>query len=129
MVVRKLKKLKGTLKFDAIAFTGNSGAGFGFPLSYLLKIPVINVRKKTRAHYNGAIEGTVSSKRYLIVDDFIASGKTINRITTAIKKELGNRTKPVGIFLYDSDRIAKFEGLPVYTLPSPACRCGFCFAP
>jgi adenine/guanine phosphoribosyltransferase-like PRPP-binding protein len=125
LAVKKLRALKKILKFDAIAFTGNSGAGFGFPLSFLLKIPVINVRKRATAHYEGKIEGTISSKRYLIVDDFISTGNTIKRINTTISNELFGHAKPVGIFLYDSDRLADFGKLPVYTLPR-GCSCKFC---
>lgn len=113
---KQIKALKKELKFDAIAFTGTSGAGIGFPISYLLKIPVINVRKGFSAHYTGAIEGTISSKKYLIVDDLIASGATIRKIISTIEEELKGKAKPVGIFLYSQKRYFPFEKIPVIPL-------------
>jgi len=114
--VKQLTALKKQLKFDALAFSGNSGAGFGFPLSYLMKMPVINVRHATE-HCSLTLEGTISSSRYLIIDDCIESGKTIRRIKRVIKDELGKDTIPVCIFLYDSDPwFGPCQKLPVFVL-------------
>ena len=116
--VKFLKQLRKKVNFDAIAFTGTSGAGFAFPLSYLLRVPLICVRKKTSSHCHLAIEGTLDSKRYLIVDDFIASGATIRKIRKTIRNNRDTKKAvPVGIFLYDSGRTAKFDKLTVWTLP------------
>lgn len=90
--------------FDAIAFSGSSGAAIAFPLSYILKIPLIHIRKITDdSHYGEVLEGTISSKQYLIVDDVICSGDTIKRIVSEINKQLSN-AKPIGICLYDDGR-------------------------
>lgn len=114
--IKKLKALRKRNYFDAIAVTGTSGMGIGFPISFLLKIPIINVRKPCSSHYDSDIEGTISSKRYLIIDDVIASGRTINSIREIIRRELSGKAKAVGILLYDSKRRSRYKNLPVYTL-------------
>lgn len=65
------------------------------------------------------IEGVVDSKKYIIVDDCIASGKTIQRIRDAIKNhsiEVGNKIQPklVGIYLYNNSRLFKsYDKIPL----------------
>lgn len=91
--VRVLKKFRKTTPFDAIAFTGTSGAAVAYPLSYRMKLPLLCVRKPTEnSHYvssgNGEIEGYIDTKRYLIIDDFTCSGDTIRRIIDVIAKDL-----------------------------------------
>ena len=118
--VKEVRRLRRELGFDAIAFTGSSGAALAFPLSFQLQIPLIHVRKGSSHYYGGAIEGTVSSKKYLIVDDFIESGSTIKRIIRKIKSVLKEQAQPVGIYLYvNSNREDVFsykdKKIPVYT--------------
>ena len=85
--------------FDAIAFTGVSGAALAFILSYELKIPLICVRRdENDGHhakvpqmmlpYSTILEGALDAKRYLIVDDFIEQGNTIRRILESIDDHL-----------------------------------------
>lgn len=102
-VLKKAQQIRAKTPFDAIAFTGSSGAAVAYPLSFLLKVPLIHIRKKDGNHYGGGkIEGTISSQRYLIVDDFINTGKTIKRIEQTIREELGKSAKPVAILTYAS---------------------------
>ena len=113
--VKLLRLFRRKNPFDAIAFTGTSGAALAYPLSYLLGMPLICVRKSIRDnHFGSKLEGLVSAKKYIIVDDFIESGKTINRITRSIKSE-NKKAKCVGIYLYDqSFKIdSPFENIPV----------------
>ena len=116
--VKEVRRLRRELGFDSIAFTGSSGAALAFPLSYLLKIPLVHVRKG-RSHYgNGEIEGTISTKKYLIVDDFIDRGNTVKRIIKKIENELGDQAHPVGIYLYGPCNFTSFphkgKNIPVY---------------
>lgn len=118
--VKEVRSLRRKLGFDAIAFTGSSGAALAFPLSFLLELPLIHVRKGRSHYYGGAIEGTISSKRYLIVDDFIESGSTIRRIIRKIDSALNNQAQPVGVYLYVNDNredefVYKTKTIPVYT--------------
>jgi adenine/guanine phosphoribosyltransferase-like PRPP-binding protein len=117
--VKKLRSIKRKYPFDAIAFTGSSGAALAYPLSYLLKMPLIHVRKGNSHYGMGKIEGTISSKHYIIVDDFIETGSTIKRIIKNISAE--TNAKPIGILLYSSgmnnDFVYQTQELPVFTLP------------
>ena len=119
--VKKIRQLRKQLGFDAIAFTGSSGAALAFPLSFFLKIPLIHVRKGQSHYGTGRIEGTISSKKYLIVDDFIDRGNTMKRIMKSIADEIGEESKPVAIFLYDSMRRTSFtynnKEVPIFFLP------------
>jgi adenine/guanine phosphoribosyltransferase-like PRPP-binding protein len=102
--IRVLKKLKKEIPFDAIAFTGTSGAAVAYPLSYRMQLPLICIRKPTdNSHYfnsgNGEIEGFVHTERYLIIDDFTCSGDTLHRIINVIAKDLP-QAECVAIALY-----------------------------
>lgn len=108
---RKIKKFRTQHPFEAIAFSGMSGAGFAYPLSYKLKIPLICVRKaQDSAHCRLTIEGAVKTSTYLIVDDFIESGKTIQYILKSMKAR-----RCVGIYFYRSchdiyvDRMSRID--------------------
>lgn len=118
--VKKLRAIKRQFPFDAIAFTGSSGAALAYPLSYLMKLPLIHVRKGPSHYSGGKVEGTISSKRYIIVDDFIETGASIRRVLKAIDSEL-DAAKPVAILLYSSNRMADFDHksqeIPVFTIP------------
>jgi orotate phosphoribosyltransferase len=87
-LVRRTKKvlleLRGREPFDAIAFSGVSGAAVAYPISMQTDIPLLNVRKADNSH-GSPIEG--SSRligSYIIVDDLIESGTTIRRIVDAL---------------------------------------------
>ena len=97
-----IRKFKRKNPFDAIAFTGTSGAAFAYPLSYKLGIPLICIRKSvTDNHFRRKVEGQVNTKRYIIVDDFIESGKTIRRIQKEIKNNWAAKPPQlIGIYLY-----------------------------
>ena len=103
------KKLRTTVQFDAIAFTGSSGAAMAFPLMAELKIPIIYVRKPRESSHGGKIEYTsdVTINRYLIVDDFIDSGSTVKRVHKKIaewsKEHQCAAPECVGVFLYCLD--------------------------
>ncbi len=114
--VKKLRSLKKKYHFDAIAFSGSSGAALAYPLSYLLKMPLIHVRKGSSHYGSGRIEGTISSKRFIIIDDFIETGGTIKRIIREVKKEM-NEAKPVVICLYSSTSNSSFNDIPIFTIP------------
>lgn len=97
-----LKNYKKKHPFDAIAFTGTSGAALAYPLSAALKIPLICVRKDRKCHYQHLVEGCITAERYVIIDDFISMGNTMKKITSEIKKKMPN-AKPMAIFLYTTN--------------------------
>lgn len=68
-----IKRKVGVDNFDAIAYRGMSGAGVATTLGYILKKPLIMVRKNTTdCHSSSRVEGVFKSKRVLVVDDCIS---------------------------------------------------------
>lgn len=120
LTVKKVRAIRRKHHFDAIAFTGSSGAALAYPLSYLLKLPLIHVRKGASHYSNGRVEGTISSRKYLIIDDFIETGKSMRRIIKTISEEL-DHAEPVAICLYSSDRMTSFshkdKEIPIFNVP------------
>jgi adenine/guanine phosphoribosyltransferase-like PRPP-binding protein len=99
---RELKRMEAAgLRIDAIAFRGMSGCLFGAPLAARMRKPMIMVRKKCadcgkeQSHTSQRVEGDRNAKTYVIVDDFIASGKTVQIIQKEITK--WSRATCVGI--------------------------------
>lgn len=103
--VALLRKLQPKLKFDAIAFRGQSGAGVAYPVSIQTGVPLVLVRKNESSHgYD--IEGPNKIvKRYIIIDDFVSTGATVRAITRALGLE--GDCKCVGIVAYDKDNFKK----------------------
>src|SRR6185437_651522 len=67
----------GVEDFDAIAFTGLSGALVAPIVADLLGKELIAVRKEKTNHSSNQIEGYIAGKTYIILDDCRSSGKTI----------------------------------------------------
>lgn len=95
-VLDSARRIKQKKDFDTIAFSGVSGAAVAFILAHSLNLPLLCVRKKGESsHYvNGweerFLEGNLTTERFLLVDDFISSGKTVNYILDSIKKDVPN---------------------------------------
>lgn len=141
--IRAIKAFHKNNPFDAIVFCGYSGAAFAYPLSFALNIPVVCIRKRedmTHCHCDRYYEGIIP-KKYIIVDDRICSGETIERIQSEIQveieaynenirwerkfsvKSLLKTPQLLAIFLYDNldNFVDKFEDVPVYHINySPA---------
>lgn len=74
-------------KFDAIAFTGMSGALIGPPVAMELGKSVIMCRKPdTSTHSSYEVEGDANADTYIILDDLTSSGGTKRRIIEQIRK-------------------------------------------
>ena len=121
-IMRKLTRSLSRRRFDAIAFTGTSGAAVAYPLSLRLKKPLICVRKE-KAHSDRKVEGAYGAKNYIIVDDFISSGRSNDRIRRAVKAAYTQAKYPepkcVGIYLYReelADPRKDYAGIPVRKL-------------
>lgn len=109
ILYKKLKKFVKINKIDAIAFTGMSGAAFAFPLSLKLKIPLLCIRKKIdKSHSHLKVEGFIYSKNFIIIDDFIDTGNTINYIVKSIN-EINHEAECKGIFLYDYNSCCSYN--------------------
>lgn len=111
--------------FEAMAFTGMSGASMAFSVSYLTGIPLLAVRKDSdgshHVSWEGLLEGATKVSTYMILDDGISSGDTVNRIVNKIKEKNPN-ARCVGILLWNSSvREGMFSldygyKVPIYSL-------------
>lgn len=114
----QIGKLHKELKFDALAFTGSSGAACAFIMSVALQIPIIYVRKEGETSHGMQVECNTGKPihSYLIVDDFIGTGTTVKNIYNALEYQAikcGEKPpKCVGIYLYETtSEYNKFQQL------------------
>ncbi len=104
----RFEELHAKYKFDAIAFTGSSGAAVAFPLAMLFKIPLIYVRKDGETSHGSPVECNARChiKKYLIVDDFVSSGETVRRIVMKIRDRAELKgayiPRPLGVMCFDT---------------------------
>jgi adenine/guanine phosphoribosyltransferase-like PRPP-binding protein len=85
-LIPEVKKVLKGVKFEAVAFRGNSGALMAPIVALHLKKTLIMVRKTTEgSHSYKLVEGDKAAKRYIIVDDCIDTGKTARVIQREIK--------------------------------------------
>jgi adenine/guanine phosphoribosyltransferase-like PRPP-binding protein len=108
-MLRKVSEVHEATPFEAIAFTGQSGAAIAYILSYTLQFPMILVRQDDdRSHRMMALnknptlrclEGEVDAPTYLIVDDQIERGRTVNLIVNRIQS-YNPSARCVGVVLY-----------------------------
>jgi phosphoribosylpyrophosphate synthetase len=95
IIERAVKCLKG-VKFDTVVFRGFSGAIVGPAVALRLGKPWALVRKVgDSSHSLNTVEGYVSSE-YVIIDDFIDSGETVNKIVSTFPDGLC-----AGVYLYN----------------------------
>lgn len=101
-VARAVKALK-QVEFDAIAFTGLSGAVLASAVALNMGKLLYCVRKaddKSR-HSDYDVEGPLGALRYIIIDDLIQTGGTLSRIIQQVRKHSADCPATlVGIWLY-----------------------------
>jgi adenine/guanine phosphoribosyltransferase-like PRPP-binding protein len=98
-IVRNATKHSPTTKYDTIAFRGMSGALVAPPIAGKLKKNLIMVRKDIKnCHSCQLVEGYKKSKNYIIVDDFVESGRTAFDIYYAVKK-FSPKSKCLGVLV------------------------------
>lgn len=71
---------------DTIVVSGNSGVSLGFAALTLVDFPLVLVRKDNDSSHGAPIEGPYFHivRRYLILDDFVGTGTTVERIADKI---------------------------------------------
>lgn len=118
---KMIRQIQKTQRIDAIAFRGLSGAGIAFPLSERFGLPLIGVRKGESSHGSHIESANSNIETYIIVDDLICLGGTINEIVSSISASYGifRTPKCVGVILYEDHYDSKFitgsgEEFPVY---------------
>lgn len=105
-VLPKLMEYTGA---EAVAVTGKSGLSLAFATMMLVDFPLIVVRKRGENTHGSSIEGTPgkSITKYLILDDFIASGNTVHTIVDDLARyglmgSDGLKGDCVGVLQYDT---------------------------
>ena len=137
-----MKRVEGRAKFAAEAIEelrertgstsvvvhGNSGVSCGFAALMMTKEEDFNLvllRKDNDNSHGSPIEGPDGHRlgKYLILDDFVSSGATMNRIRDKIDTLYGQvpwsspRPECVGIVLYGYHRTDSFSFNDGYTVP------------
>lgn len=75
-------------EIEALAAMGHSGQLLMGAVAYLTGLPQIAVRKEVGgSHDTRIVNGWVGCKGYLIIDDFISSGTTVDKIISSIEQE------------------------------------------
>lgn len=74
-------------EFDGLACIGTSGLAVAPILAYEFDKHLMVVRKENDAsHKESSIESHDSIKRYIIIDDFVSSGRTLDTIIKGVEK-------------------------------------------
>ncbi len=112
-------------KIDHIVGTGISGIMLLVPVSIKSEIQCCAVRKSPgyESSHSGATVEYGNRKRridrYVIIDDFIESGQTVNRII-ALMNQHHPHSRCVCVIMYQQDRFKEFDlkytEIPVITL-------------
>lgn len=94
-------KYRNNPEKPTLVFRGLSGALIVPLLAYKLKYPLLTVRKNENSHTSNIVEGNISFTKYVIVDDFICTGETIEQIQKNVYRN-NNKATLDGIVLYNS---------------------------
>ena len=123
-----IEELRERTGSTSVVVHGNSGVSCGFAALMVTKEQDFNLvllRKDNDNSHGSPIEGPAGHRlqKYLILDDFISSGTTMNRIRDKIDTLYGqvhwSSSKPecVGIVLYGYRRTDSFKFNDGYTVP------------
>ena len=120
-IVRGSEKLP---KFEAIAVTGLSGLLVGPIVAIELGLPLIVVRKDLKcAHSTNRVEGYAEGLKYIIIDDFVASGNTVHNIKLYIG-DYSRSCKLVGALMWSGPMQEGERACPwLIALNVPVCFC------
>lgn len=111
---------------EFVAVRGLSGAVIGSLVADRLGLPLVVVRKNCElspnSHTSNRLAGArdeLDGRGYVIVDDFVASGSTVDSIVAGIRCKL-RRAEPLGVVCYKSPDDARKAGMyDVPCIPSP----------
>lgn len=107
-----------------IAATGTSGLSAAFALSTTIRLPVVVVRRNGEQAHSGNVIGTGNLGDYIIIDDLISSGRTINHIVTRLRGAYIHSLLDRAPYPYaDIDPAAAIQAAG----PQPICRAIFLY--
>lgn len=93
-LVEKINRDRLEFPIDAIAVRGVSGIAVGGAVSFLTGIPLVIVRKpEEKNHSAREVEYSVKFNHFIVIDDLVSSGSTINKINAACLTE-----RPFAVF-------------------------------
>lgn len=103
-IIEKAKEDLTDVNFDTIVGTGTSGLLILPQLAKAFSVNYLAIRKPNdRSHSAFIAEGELGSQ-WLMVDDFVATGRTLARCYFVVKelaKSFNHRTECVGIYQYE----------------------------
>lgn len=115
IVAKCVRLLKNSgLEFTTIAFRGLSGALIAPAIALAMDKTLLAVRKQKTDHGSYPVEGDRNANGYVIVDDFIATGNTVDTIMEKIAEHIPH-AKCVAIlqaYYFDHDDFASYHGWP-----------------
>lgn len=91
--IREIKRIlkEKNIVFDGFIVTGVSGIAMGSIVARAMRKDLVIVRKpKDGTHSSYNVENYKSNKKYIFLDDLIASGATLDRVKESLI-ECGNR--------------------------------------
>lgn len=94
--------------YDTIVFRGMSGALVAPGVAIQLNKNLIFVRKEKNHHSTQLVEGYFDVRRYIIVDDFVDTGRTVAKIIQKLKI-FQEKARCVGLYLYYNDNYVNME--------------------
>lgn len=100
-ILKVLKKIDKKNEVGAIVATGTSGLIIAPIIAYITGIPLVTINKEgDGSHSDYLVRGMMNSGDYIIIDDFIDSGRTVDRIINSIYDHISIPTKCIGVILY-----------------------------
>jgi adenine/guanine phosphoribosyltransferase-like PRPP-binding protein len=115
-IVAKCVRLleKSGLEFTTIAFRGLSGALIAPAIALEMDKTLLAVRKQKTDHGSYPVEGDHNAKNYVIVDDFIATGNTVDTIMEKIAEHIPH-AKCVAVlqaYYFNHEDFAEYHSWP-----------------
>lgn len=118
-IVKKVETVLQSIEFDAIAFTGLSGAVLSSIIAMRMNKLLYCVRKEHESRHSGqVVEGPSTGLRYVIIDDLICTGTTIRRIIKLVSEHTIDTAQLVAIYLYRDEKLITHSDLKIYTTPN-----------
>ncbi len=89
--------------FDSIAFRGMSGAIIAPMVAAQLNKDLIMIRKsEDKSHASATVEGHITTQSYVIIDDFVDSGRTLRLTVQSINTWKGKAAGEYYLGTYDA---------------------------
>ena len=123
LAIKRIKNaiIQHNIKFDGFVVTGVSGVAFGSILCRILRKDLVIVRKDNDgSHSSYEVENYKTNKRYIFLDDFVASGATFIRVEEKLKNNF-KRLKNSSYYPFDKkfDNESEIIGKMFYSYGDP----------